>query len=282
MRFWRKTKSFFLSFAFCFSRAVRPLRRGFGVASLSLALHLSRERESWRHEQGVAASPLSPPLSPPTPRARLSLPGSLSLARALSLQKNKMSRPEEQAPPDLFYNESEAAKYLQSSRMIQVQAQMAERSLEMLCLPGSSYICTHSPPYVTLPFSPDFSIRFDIPDDGTPCNVLDIGCGTGLSGETLEELGHKWVGIDISRDMLRVAKRREVEGDLLEGDMGHGLPFRQGVFDGAISISAVQVFFIYLPPFSPYVTLPFSPYLRMLFDFFYSGSAIQNCIRFFL
>lgn len=37
-----------------------------------------------------------------------------------------------------------------------------------------------------------------------------------------------------------VAKEREVEGDLLLGDLGQGLPFRAGAFDGAISISALQ------------------------------------------
>ena len=40
--------------------------------------------------------------------------------------------------------------------------------------------------------------------------------------------------------MLDVAVERGVEGDLLLGDMGEGLPFRAGIFDGAISISAVQ------------------------------------------
>lgn len=40
--------------------------------------------------------------------------------------------------------------------------------------------------------------------------------------------------------MLDIAVEREVEGDLLEHDMGHGLPLRSGTFDGAISISAVQ------------------------------------------
>ena len=32
----------------------------------------------------------------------------------------------------------------------------------------------------------------------------------------------------------------QVEGDLLLGDMGQGLPMRTGCFDGAISISALQ------------------------------------------
>ena len=33
---------------------------------------------------------------------------------------------------------------------------------------------------------------------------------------------------------------REVEGDVLELDIGHGVPFRPGVFDGCVSISAIQ------------------------------------------
>lgn len=37
-----------------------------------------------------------------------------------------------------------------------------------------------------------------------------------------------------------VALERDVEGDLLLGDLGQGLPFRAGAFDGAVSISALQ------------------------------------------
>lgn len=40
--------------------------------------------------------------------------------------------------------------------------------------------------------------------------------------------------------MLAVALERDVEGDLLLGDVGQGLPFRAGTFDAAISISAIQ------------------------------------------
>ncbi len=120
-------------------------------------------------------------------------------------------RPEESGPADIFYDATEATKYLHSSRMIEVQTTMAERAVEMLCLP-----------------------------EDVPCLLLDVGCGTGLSGEVLEEEGHTWMGCDISRDMLGVAQHREVEGELVHSDMGTGLPFRQGVFDGAISISAIQ------------------------------------------
>ncbi len=33
---------------------------------------------------------------------------------------------------------------------------------------------------------------------------------------------------------LDVAQEREVEGDLVLGDIGYGMPFRAGSFDGAI------------------------------------------------
>lgn len=40
-----------------------------------------------------------------------------------------------------------------------------------------------------------------LPED-TPCLLLDIGCGSGLSGAVLEESGHMWIGMDISSAML--------------------------------------------------------------------------------
>ena len=76
-----------------------------------------------------------------------------------------------------------------------------------------------------------------------PSMLIDIGCGSGLSGEILSDADppHAWIGIDISSSMLAVAKlERDVQGDLFLGDMGQGLPFRPGTFDAAISISAVQ------------------------------------------
>lgn len=73
--------------------------------------------------------------------------------------------------------------------------------------------------------------------------ILDVGCGSGLSGEILssDDMLHTWIGVDISSSMLAVARMtRDVDGDLVLGDIGQGLPFRPGSFDAAISISAVQ------------------------------------------
>ena len=80
----------------------------------------------------------------------------------------------------------------------------------------------------------------------SPALILDVGCGSGLSGEILSSVPssaggpHVWVGMDVSASMLDVALQRDVEGDLLLADAGQGVPFRAGSFDAAISISAVQ------------------------------------------
>ncbi|KAL2864548.1 18S rRNA methyltransferase BUD23 [Aspergillus lucknowensis] len=126
-----------------------------------------------------------------------------------------MSRPEDVLPPDLFYDDNESRKYTTSSRIRNIQVDMTHRALELL-------------------------------DLKSPSLILDIGCGSGLSGEILsqepsEQGGpHTWIGMDISPSMLDIALQRGVEGDLFLADIGQGVPFRPGTFDAAISISAIQ------------------------------------------
>jgi len=76
--------------------------------------------------------------------------------------------------------------------------------------------------------------------EGRKAFILDIGCGSGISGSVLTEHGHVWVGMDISKSMIKVAKENEAEGDLMIVDIGQGLSFRPGTFDYAISISVIQ------------------------------------------
>lgn len=121
-----------------------------------------------------------------------------------------MSRPEYVAPPEVYYDADESEKYTLNTRVQQIQAEMTMRALDLLNLPPSQF-------------------------------VLDIGCGSGLSGEILTEEGnHQWIGMDISAPMLGNALDREVEGDLFLADMGAGVPFRAGTFDAAVSVSAIQ------------------------------------------
>lgn len=122
-----------------------------------------------------------------------------------------MSRPEEIAPPEVFYNDTESYKYTSSSRVQHIQAKMTLRALELLNL-----------------------------EKDTPHFLLDLGCGSGLSGEILTEEGYNWVGMDVAPSMLASALDRDVEGDLFLADLGNGIPFRAGTFDAAISISVIQ------------------------------------------
>ncbi|KEZ46438.1 putative methyltransferase BUD23 [Scedosporium apiospermum] len=126
-----------------------------------------------------------------------------------------MSRPEDTLAADIHYDDTEARKYTTSSRIQNIQASMTRRALELLDLKKPSFI-------------------------------LDVGCGSGLSGEILSSVEpdeggpHTWVGMDISPAMLDTALQRDVEGDLMLADIGQGIPFRPGTFDAAISISAIQ------------------------------------------
>lgn len=180
-----------------------------------------------------------------------------------SRQRVMSKRPEHENPPEVYYNDTVARKYAQSSRIRNIQKKMTERAIELLNLPSE------------------------------PCHILDVGCGSGLSGKVLAQHGHSWVGMDISTSMLGIAKSAELQSsdddddddvpsyrrntpfgqlplledeeaeeaeesevdddeenlrsgtarrfvEVLAGDMGAGVPFRPGVFDGVISISAVQ------------------------------------------
>jgi 18S rRNA (guanine1575-N7)-methyltransferase len=187
--------------------------------------------------------------------------------------KKAKERPEHTAPPEIFYDADEAAKYTANTRVAAVQRRLTERALELLALPARRR-------------SGAGGGGGGGGGDERPCLLLDLGCGSGLSGEAIAAAGHHWLGLDIAPAMLDVALKRAEEetessdeggeegegeaaaaaaatmmaadageppaaapstaprppdsGDLALSDLGHGLPVRQGTFDGAVSISAVQ------------------------------------------
>ena len=146
-----------------------------------------------------------------------------------------MSRPEHNPKgATSFYNKKEALKYSTNNKMKQTQSILSKRAIQLLQIPA-----------------------------GVNGLILDIGCGSGFSHQKLLREGHLIVGTDINRTMLDESVRHTTNrlnrakynsnnnnnnirnktygiADLIESDMGDGLGFRRNIFDGVISISALQ------------------------------------------
>ena len=90
--------------------------------------------------------------------------------------------------------------------------------------------------YATLEFANTYHLAFrDLPailnSHVTGARALDFGCGTGRSTRLLRGFGLDVTGIDISEDMLRIARAADPSGDyrLVPGD--DLAQFAQGSFD---------------------------------------------------
>jgi ubiquinone/menaquinone biosynthesis C-methylase UbiE len=65
--------------------------------------------------------------------------------------------------------------------------------------------------------------------------VLDVACGTGRHLIPLSQQGYDMVGLDVSSNLLRIAKQRDKQAQVIKGDM-RCLPFNAQVFTAAISM----------------------------------------------
>ena len=73
--------------------------------------------------------------------------------------------------------------------------------------------------------------------------VLDLACGTGRHLIPLSKEGYSMVGLDISANLLRIAKSRWRSAELVRADMRF-LPFKPEAFSAAVSMDTS---FGYLP-----------------------------------
>ena len=94
--------------------------------------------------------------------------------------------------------------------------------------------------YATLEFANTYYLAYrDLPailaEHVTGTRALDFGCGTGRSTRFLRKLGFQVTGVDISEDMLRIARAADPSGDyrLVPGDNLGG--FAVGAFDLVLS-----------------------------------------------
>jgi SAM-dependent methyltransferase len=65
--------------------------------------------------------------------------------------------------------------------------------------------------------------------------VLDLACGTGRHTSPLTKEGFNVVGLDVSSKLLKIAKQRQPQVQLVKTDMRH-LPFKEKTFSAAISL----------------------------------------------
>jgi SAM-dependent methyltransferase len=87
--------------------------------------------------------------------------------------------------------------------------------------------------YSTPAVATGFFGRYVKPEDGM---VLDAGAGSGLMGEVLVPLGYEeLVGIDISGEMLELARRKGVYKDLRQMELGGRLDFPDDAFVAVVS-----------------------------------------------
>lgn len=69
--------------------------------------------------------------------------------------------------------------------------------------------------------------------------VLDAGCGAGVPATAaLLAAGHRVVGLDASREQLRLAGERVPAAARVQGDLA-GLPFREEAFDGLVAYHSI-------------------------------------------
>ena len=84
------------------------------------------------------------------------------------------------------------------------------------------------------------AVRRFVPLDNL--DILDLGCGTGLVGARLHPLARTLTGVDLSSNMLNIARQRQLYDDLICSDIVEFLQKRTKSFDLAVAADV----FIYI------------------------------------
>lgn len=78
-----------------------------------------------------------------------------------------------------------------------------------------------------------------VPDLTAP--LLDIGCGTGLSGAAFKAAGFSVIdGTDFSTEMLAKAREKQIYRNLLIADLNTPFPFEPGAYDNLAAIGVLN------------------------------------------
>lgn len=87
----------------------------------------------------------------------------------------------------------------------------------------------------------DFLVAMRLLQPSPEDRILDLGAGGGWCSDLLQRLNRRSVAVDISLEMLRVARQRPTRAPIaaVAGDFEH-LPFASGSFDKAVCLSALH------------------------------------------
>jgi len=80
--------------------------------------------------------------------------------------------------------------------------------------------------------------RYFVSNLGGSKRVLDLGCGSGRDARVFSDAGCQVVGIDLSTELIEIARRNSSRSAFLNLDMLN-LPFREGFFDGIWSCASL-------------------------------------------
>jgi SAM-dependent methyltransferase len=86
---------------------------------------------------------------------------------------------------------------------------------------------------------PLFEAVLDATGVGARTRLLDVGCGTGLTLVLAAARGAIPGGLDVTPELLAIARERLPGADLREGDM-EALPFPAAAFDVVLGVNAFQ------------------------------------------
>ncbi|MBS4209828.1 class I SAM-dependent methyltransferase [Bacillus sp. FJAT-50079] len=70
--------------------------------------------------------------------------------------------------------------------------------------------------------------------------IADIGCGDGYGSKLLHDHGYLVVGMDLSEEMIRIAKRQQKDHLTFQTADVQNIPYDAGTFDGVMSINCLE------------------------------------------
>jgi ubiquinone/menaquinone biosynthesis C-methylase UbiE len=63
--------------------------------------------------------------------------------------------------------------------------------------------------------------------------IADLGCGSGVFSNVLRQRGYNCTGVDLSANLIRIARQKYPDIEFIEGDV-ENLPFDDASFDGVL------------------------------------------------